>query len=47
MAQPASYNDIAGLWTGTWNDILAQKGPVKALLDDFVRQANGVLAQEP
>jgi multiple sugar transport system substrate-binding protein len=47
MAQPASYNDIAGLWTGTWNDILAQKGPVKALLDDFARQANGVLAQEP
>jgi hypothetical protein len=45
--QPASYNDIATMWNATWNDILAQKGPVKALLDDLTRQVNALLAQEP
>jgi multiple sugar transport system substrate-binding protein len=46
LQQPASYQEIATMWSATWDDILAQKGPVKALVDDFVRQANGVLAQE-
>lgn len=46
IAQPASYQDIATLWDGTWAEILAQKGPVKALLDDLVRQVNPLLAQE-
>ena len=35
LSYPGSYNDIAALWNPTWADILAQKGPVKALLDDF------------
>ena len=26
LTQPASYNDIASMWTTTWSDILAQKG---------------------
>ena len=47
LVQPASYNDIATMWNATWNDILAQKGPVKALLDDLTRQVNALLAQEP
>ncbi|CAA9266981.1 MAG: hypothetical protein AVDCRST_MAG77-3700 [uncultured Chloroflexi bacterium] len=46
LAQPASYNDIATMWTTTWNDVLAQKAPVKSLMDDFTRQANTLLAQE-
>jgi multiple sugar transport system substrate-binding protein len=46
LNQPASYNDIAALWTTTWNDILAQKSTVKPALDDFARQANTLLAQE-
>lgn len=45
LAQPAAYNDIATLWLDTWNSILAQKGPVKSLLDDLVRQVNSLLAQ--
>ena len=47
LTQPASYNDIASLWLTAWNDILAQKGTVKSILDDLVRQANAMLAQEP
>jgi multiple sugar transport system substrate-binding protein len=47
LTQPASYNDIATLWTAAWNDVLAQKGTVKAILDDLARQANALLAQEP
>lgn len=46
LTQPASYNDIASLWTTTWNDILAQKGTVKSALDDFARRVNGMLALE-
>jgi hypothetical protein len=46
LAQPASYFDIASLWDAMWQDVLDQKGPLKALLDDFVRQANALLAQE-
>lgn len=46
MAQPGSYQDISDLWDAAWKDVLAQKAPVKALLDDMVRQANAVLAQE-
>ncbi|HEV2126506.1 MAG TPA: extracellular solute-binding protein [Chloroflexota bacterium] len=46
LPQPASYNDIANLWMETWDAILAQKGPAKSLMDDMVRQANSVLAQE-
>jgi multiple sugar transport system substrate-binding protein len=46
LTQPASYNDIATLWTAAWNDILGQKGTVKAILDDLVRQVNATLAQE-
>ena len=34
------------MWMATWNDLLAQKGTDKALLDDLVRQANALLAQE-
>jgi hypothetical protein len=30
----------------TWADILAQKGTAKALLDDFARTANTMIAQE-
>ena len=47
LTQAASYNDVATPGTATWNDVLAQKGTVKAALDDFVRQANTLLAQEP
>ena len=46
LPQPANYTDIAALWTKTWNDILAEKGPIKGLLDDAVRQINALLAQE-
>jgi arabinogalactan oligomer/maltooligosaccharide transport system substrate-binding protein len=46
MDQPGVYDDIATLWTNTWNDILAQKGTVKSLLDDLARQVNALLAQE-
>jgi ABC-type glycerol-3-phosphate transport system substrate-binding protein len=46
LAQPGSYNDIATMWSATWTDILAQKGPVKALVDDFARQVNALIAQE-
>jgi ABC-type glycerol-3-phosphate transport system substrate-binding protein len=46
LYQPASYNEIGAIWTTTWADILAQKGTVKALLDDFARQANAMIAQE-
>ncbi|HEU5318415.1 MAG TPA: extracellular solute-binding protein [Chloroflexota bacterium] len=46
LAQPGSYNEIATLWNTTWADILAQKGTVKALVDDFARQANAMIAQE-
>jgi multiple sugar transport system substrate-binding protein len=44
--QPGNYQEIADLWTKTWQDILAQKGTVKALLDDLVRQVNSMLAQD-
>ena len=47
LTQPTVYNDVAGLWLGAWNDVLAQKGTVKAILDDLVRQVNAMLAQEP
>jgi multiple sugar transport system substrate-binding protein len=43
---PASYNEIGVLWNTTWADILAQKGTVKALLDDFARQANAMILQD-
>ncbi|MGH2350903.1 MAG: ABC transporter substrate-binding protein [Chloroflexota bacterium] len=46
MRWPASYNEIASLWSDTWNAILEQKGPTKSLLDDLVRQVNPLLAQE-
>jgi multiple sugar transport system substrate-binding protein len=46
LSQPTSYNDIATMWLATWADILAQKGPVKALLDDFASKANAAIAQE-
>ena len=46
LPQPASYQEIADLWTLTWRDILAEKGPIKGLLDDLVRQVNALLAQE-
>jgi hypothetical protein len=42
---PASYNDIGALWITTWADILAQKGPVEVLLDDFASKANTMIAQ--
>jgi multiple sugar transport system substrate-binding protein len=47
LVQPANYNDIAAMWLTTWNDVLAQKGSVKATLDDFARQVNAMLALEP
>jgi ABC-type glycerol-3-phosphate transport system substrate-binding protein len=47
LQQPASYDEIATLWLQAWQDILAQKAPVKSLLDDVTRQANTLLAQEP
>jgi ABC-type glycerol-3-phosphate transport system substrate-binding protein len=47
LTQPTSYNDVASLWLAAWNDVLAQKGTVKAILDDLVRQVNAMLAQEP
>ena len=43
---PASYNDIATAWLTTWADILAQKGTVRSLLDDFARTANTIIAQD-
>jgi multiple sugar transport system substrate-binding protein len=46
FAQPATFNEINTLWTDTWRNILDQKGSVKALLDDFVRQANAMIAQD-
>jgi multiple sugar transport system substrate-binding protein len=46
LFQPASYNEIAAIWNTTWADILAQKGTVKALLDDFAGKANAMIAQE-
>jgi ABC-type glycerol-3-phosphate transport system substrate-binding protein len=46
LQQPASYDEIATLWTATWRDILDQKGNTKALLDDLVSRANALLAQE-
>jgi multiple sugar transport system substrate-binding protein len=46
LTQPASYNDVASLWQAAWNDVLAQKGTVKAILDDLARQVNALLAQE-
>ena len=46
IAQPGNYQDIADLWNKTWADVLAQKAPVKALLDDLVRQVDSMLAQE-
>ena len=47
LPQPASYDEIATLWLQAWQDILAQKAPVKSLLDDVTWQANTLLAQEP
>jgi ABC-type glycerol-3-phosphate transport system substrate-binding protein len=47
LLQPASYDEIATLWLQAWQDVLAQKAPVKSLLDDVTRQANTLLAQEP
>ena len=47
LTQPTVYNDVASLWLGAWNDVLAQKGTMKAILDDLVRQVNAMLAQEP
>ncbi len=44
--QPGNYQEIADLWDKTWQDILAQKGTVKSLLDDLTRQVNAMLAQE-
>jgi ABC-type glycerol-3-phosphate transport system substrate-binding protein len=44
--QPGNYQEIADLWTKTWQDILAQKGTAKALLDDLVRQVNSMLAED-
>ena len=46
MSQPGSYDSIATMWNTTWTDILAQKGTVKQLVDDFARQANALIAQE-
>ena len=46
LQQPASYFEIADLWDETWKGVLDQKAPTKALLDDFVRQANALLARE-
>jgi len=46
LPQPVNYLEIANLWMQTWQDILAQKGQVKALLDDLVRRANVILTQE-
>ena len=46
LSYPASYNDIGALWNTTWADVLAQKGTVKSLLDDFARQANAMIAQD-
>jgi hypothetical protein len=46
LFQPGSYNDIATIWLATWADTLAQKGPVKDLLDDFTNKANAMIAQE-
>ena len=46
LTQPGSYNDLATIWNTTWADIIAQKGTVKALVDDFARQANAMIAQE-
>jgi len=46
LPQPASYQEIVDLWTLTWRHILAEKGPIKGLLDDLVRQVNALLAQE-
>jgi ABC-type glycerol-3-phosphate transport system substrate-binding protein len=46
LTYPASYNEIGVQWNTTWADILAQKGPVKSLLDDFARQANQMIAQD-
>jgi multiple sugar transport system substrate-binding protein len=46
MVQPANYQEIATMWTKTWADILAEKAPIKSLLDDLVRQVNPLLAQE-
>jgi multiple sugar transport system substrate-binding protein len=47
LQQPVSYQDIARLWRETFQGILDQKGPVKSLLDDLVRQVNTLLTQEP
>ena len=44
LLQPTSYDDIATLWNATWTAIMAEKGPTKVLLDDFVRQVNPMLA---
>jgi multiple sugar transport system substrate-binding protein len=46
LQQPASYFEIADLWDETWKGVLDQKAPLKALLDDFVRQSNSLLARE-
>jgi multiple sugar transport system substrate-binding protein len=46
LQQPASYQDIADMWSRTWSDILAQKGSIRPLLDDLVRQADALLARE-
>jgi multiple sugar transport system substrate-binding protein len=46
LYQPASYNEIGAIWNTTWADILNQKGTVKALLDDFARQADAMIAQD-
>jgi multiple sugar transport system substrate-binding protein len=46
LPQPVNYLEVANLWMQTWQDILAQKGQVKALLDDLVRRVNVILTQE-
>jgi hypothetical protein len=46
LQQPANYDNIATLWSETWQAILAQQGPTKSLLDDLVRQVNAILPQE-
>jgi multiple sugar transport system substrate-binding protein len=47
LQQPVRYQDIARLWLQTWQGILDQKGAVKSLTDDLVRQVNPLLAEEP